>query len=60
MKEGDEGYLALHEWTSIDAFQSREYRYATTTPWRMQVLKEDRVVGVSNSCLQSREKLGSV
>ena len=37
-------YLALHEWTSIDAFQSREYRHATTTPWRMQVLKEDRVV----------------
>ncbi|RPD60490.1 hypothetical protein L226DRAFT_461559 [Lentinus tigrinus ALCF2SS1-7] len=37
-------YLALHEWTSIDAFQSREFRHATTTPWRMQVLKEDRVL----------------
>ena len=25
-------YLAVHEWTSIDAFQSRECRHATTTP----------------------------
>ena len=25
-------YFAVHEWTSIDAFQSREYRHATTTP----------------------------
>ncbi len=37
-------YLALHEWTSIDAFQSKEFRHATSTPWRMQVLKEDRVL----------------
>ncbi|KAI0692593.1 hypothetical protein C8T65DRAFT_586516 [Cerioporus squamosus] len=37
-------YLALHEWTSIDVFQSREFRHATSTPWRKQVLKEDRVI----------------
>ncbi|KAI0702234.1 hypothetical protein C8Q76DRAFT_578476, partial [Earliella scabrosa] len=37
-------YLALHEWTSLDAFRTKEFKRATTTPWRMQVLKEDRVV----------------
>ncbi|KAI0767852.1 hypothetical protein C8Q74DRAFT_1203477 [Fomes fomentarius] len=37
-------YLALHEWSSLDAFRTKEFKRATTTPWRMEVLKEDRVI----------------
>lgn len=37
-------YLAMHEWTSVDVFWSKEFKRATSTPWRAEVLKEDRVL----------------
>lgn len=37
-------YLALHEWSSLDAFRTKEFKRATTTPWRTEVLKGDRVI----------------
>ncbi|TBU22570.1 hypothetical protein BD311DRAFT_770169 [Dichomitus squalens] len=37
-------FLAIHEWTSLDVFETKQYRHATTTPWRTEVLKADRVL----------------
>ncbi|KAI0727821.1 hypothetical protein C8Q72DRAFT_427313 [Fomitopsis betulina] len=30
-------YLAVHEWQSLDGFQSEEYKAAMSTPWREKV-----------------------
>ena len=37
-------FLAVHEWSSLDAFASREFKRATSTPWRAEVLAENRVL----------------
>lgn len=37
-------FLAIHEWASLDAFETKQYRRATNTPWRTAVLKEGRVL----------------
>ncbi|PIL28445.1 hypothetical protein GSI_08479 [Ganoderma sinense ZZ0214-1] len=37
-------FLAIHEWASLDAFETKQYRRATNTPWRTEVLKEGRVL----------------
>ena len=37
-------FLAIHEWASLDAFETKQYRRATNTPWRTAVLKEERVL----------------
>ena len=37
-------FLAIHEWASVDAFETKQYRRATDTPWRTEVLKEGRVL----------------
>ena len=37
-------FLAIHEWASLDAFETKQYRRATTTPWRTEVLKDGRVL----------------
>ena len=36
--------LAVHEWASLDAFWTPEFKRATSTPWRAQVLAEGRVL----------------
>ncbi|KAG6910410.1 hypothetical protein DXG01_010765 [Tephrocybe rancida] len=33
-------YLALHRWSSMEAFNTEEYRTATNTPWRTTVIAE--------------------
>ncbi|KAJ7072764.1 hypothetical protein C8F01DRAFT_1105140 [Mycena amicta] len=33
-------YLALHEWTTKDAFGTEEFRAATNTPWRTTVVEQ--------------------
>ena len=37
-------FLVVHEWASLDAFGSAEFKRATSTPWRAEVLAEDRVL----------------
>ena len=37
-------FLAIHEWASLDVFETKQYRRATNTPWRTEVLKEGRVL----------------
>ncbi|KAF5357344.1 hypothetical protein D9758_005969 [Tetrapyrgos nigripes] len=41
-------YLALHAFTSVSAFEQREYEAATNTPWRTevigQVIEKERIV----------------
>ncbi|KAM5531959.1 hypothetical protein V8D89_014359 [Ganoderma adspersum] len=41
---GPPKFLAIHEWASLDAFETKQYRRATNTPWRTAVLKEGRVL----------------
>ncbi|TFY57245.1 hypothetical protein EVJ58_g7141 [Rhodofomes roseus] len=48
-------YLAVHEWQSMDGFQSAEYKAAMSTPWRERVMqgvvsKERRVMGLLRVC----------
>ncbi|KAK7057770.1 hypothetical protein R3P38DRAFT_2842939 [Favolaschia claudopus] len=33
-------YMALHEWSSLDVFESAEFKAATTTSWRTKVVME--------------------
>jgi hypothetical protein len=35
-------FLAIHEWESLSAFDTEEFRQATSTPWRSRVI--DKVV----------------
>jgi hypothetical protein len=35
-------FLAIHEWESLSAFDTEEFRHATSTPWRSRVI--DKVV----------------
>ena len=37
-------FLAVHELGALDAFWSPEFKHATSTPWRAEVLAEDRVL----------------
>ncbi|KAI1791965.1 hypothetical protein LXA43DRAFT_888206 [Ganoderma leucocontextum] len=37
-------FLAIHEWASLDALETKQYMRATNTPWRTEVLKEGRVL----------------
>lgn len=38
-------YLAIHEWESMESFSFPEFKHATSTPWRDQILpKLDRAV----------------
>ena len=37
-------FLVVHEWASLDAFWSKEFKRATSTPWRAGVLAEGRVL----------------
>ncbi|KAI0931677.1 hypothetical protein AcW1_000987 [Taiwanofungus camphoratus] len=32
-------YLAVHEWTSTDCWESKEFKEAVSTPWREQVMQ---------------------
>ncbi|KAI8978278.1 hypothetical protein BD414DRAFT_495083 [Trametes punicea] len=32
-------YLAVHEWDSLASFETNEFRYATSTPWRMKMFE---------------------
>jgi len=33
-------YLALHKWDDVAAFETDEYKAATNTPWRTEVMRE--------------------
>lgn len=38
-------YLAIHEWESLDAFATPEFKHAVSTPWRDEIMPEiDKVV----------------
>ncbi len=32
-------YLAVHEWESLESFETDEFRHATSTPWRMRLFE---------------------
>ncbi|KAJ7143510.1 hypothetical protein C8R43DRAFT_1014449 [Mycena crocata] len=49
-------YLALHEWTSREAFSTPEFKAATNTPWRTRVVVEQ----VSKKERHLLEYLGSI
>ena len=36
-------YLAVHEWESLESFETDEFRYATSTPWRMRLFESAEV-----------------
>lgn len=52
-------YLALREWTFIDVFRSKKLMNADRcTPWRMQVLKDDRWIVIRTCGLRKARRWG--
>ena len=32
-------YLAVHEWESLESYETAEFKHATSTPWRMRLFE---------------------